>query len=254
MMRKICLIFTMILVLSGFNVVQAAKISDTQLKTFDDKVISDVNKVWIVKFKDTVDFNTVKDNITVKDLNGVVLKVNIFPGSSADSVNILPPSGGYKMNHTYKITINKSLKSGRGKLLNKIVTMKFKVSNNPSDYPTPDPQNPGGKTDPQNPGGNTDPQNPGGNTDTYKIHAKVVVSQVLTIFKQVTIDSTTVPSGTKFKFDNSSKIYNIKDTALMVASGDTVKVYIMDDNLNVLGTFTLDVSNSNNDLNIQSDK
>ena len=150
--------------------------------------------------------------------------------------------------------------------------MKFKVSNNPSDYPAPggntDSGNTGGNTNPggntdsgntggnTNPGGNTDSGNTGGNTNTgtYKIHAKIVVSQVLSIFKQITIDSTTVPSGTKFKFDNSSKIYNIKDTALMVASGDTVKAYILDDNYKVLSTFTLNVSTSNSDMNVQADK
>lgn len=265
-MRKIFVIFTLIfaLVLSNFTMVEAAKSSDVVVK-LNNRAISDVNKVWIIKFKGNVDFSSVKDNISIKDLSGTVLKVDIFPGSDFNLVNILPPRGGYKMNHTYKISINKNLKSSKGQLLNKDITMNFKVSNDPSDYPTT-----GGNTDTGNTSGGTDiggntntgntsgGTNTGGNTstgtDTYKIHAKITVSPILSMFKQVTIDSTTVLSGTKFRFDNSSKIYNVKDTALILANGDTEKAYILDDNLSVLGTFTLNVSSSNNDMFIEADK
>ncbi|MCH3964253.1 MAG: hypothetical protein LKE46_08230 [Clostridium sp.] len=231
MKKRVFLTVTaLIFILSGFTVFAASESGNSQVK-FDNKVVSDVNKVWTVKFNGNVDFNTVKDNISVKDLSGSTLKVDIFPGSASNLVSILPPSGGYKMNHTYRISVNEDLGSSSGKLLNKNITMDFKVSDNPDDFPPED--------------GDEDPDD--GNDKTYKIHAEVEVSPVLSVFKNITIDSTTVPSGTKFKLEGLNKVYDIKDKALLIADGDTVEAYILDDNYNVLDTFVLPVKESSPD-------
>lgn len=238
MKKKIFLAVTaLVFILSSFTISAAAE-SDISSR-FADKIISDANKIWTVKFNDSVDFNTVKDNISVEDLNKSKLKISVIPGTDSRQISILPPSGGYDKNQTYSIIIGSNLKSENGKLLGKDVTMDFKVSDNAAA---------GGGGGGGGGGTGSGNENP---TPNYKIHANVLVSPVFPMLKKITV-STELPNVTKYQIEGNNNLFNIGQTGVSIVSQDqnTVRVYLCDDNKILLGTSTLDVSSTKNDISM----
>lgn len=187
-------------------------------KDMGTKTISDVNKVWTVKFKTPVDANSLSSNVSVQDLtDGSTVNVSTSQGDDEDSIKVNPPSGGYKLSHKYKLSIDKNVKSKKQENLPKTVVFHFNVAS---------------KDD-----------------SSYTASANVVVSPVFSAFKQITISSTDLPNAAKYKIEGNNNLFDIGKTAVSIEP-DTIKVSLYDNNGNLLGTATLDASSTKNNISM----
>lgn len=198
------------------NKVYAASADDTK-KEIAPKVTTDVNKIWTIKFNSQVDFYSVKDRITVNEVNNNYLGSSVsvdIQESGKMALKINPPSGGYKKGKTYQITINKGAKARDGKFLLKDNIMRFSVQDN--------------------------------NTAM----ARLEVSPVLDIFKIINITGTTRTDIKKYKVEGNDYIFNIGESSLNVLNNRTsVQIYFYGiDGVKILGRATLNISNSSYDV------
>lgn len=184
-----------------------------------NKTISDVNKVWTLKFSTPIVISSLNNNVVIQDItDGSTVNVNISGGNDENSVKVNPPSGGYKISHNYKLTVDKSIKSKNGVSLSKPAVLRFSLTSKES--------------------------------SSYNASANVIVSPVVSIFKQITVSSTSLPSGSKYKIDGNNNLLDFGSSTILVTSQSTVKVSIYDNRGNLLGTSTLDVSSTKNNVSM----
>lgn len=214
--------------LSGTNLMKSENIhaagistaSNTEEKVITQKAVTDVKKVWTINFNSDVDINAIIGNVQVNEVNsgrvGAIVPVTVIPGTNS-SVEINPPSGGYKKEQVYQITVKKGAKSKKGKNLYKNNIMKFTVT--------------------------------GQNTAV----AKVEVSPVLSMFKSITINATTRPDITKYKIEGNDNLLNIGETSINVLDNkSSVQIYFYGtDGQTQLGKTTLNVNREINDTTLQ---
>jgi len=190
--------------------------AEEDVNDMGNRVISNVNKIWTVKFKSPVDMDSLNNSVGIKDItDGGDVDISISAGDDENSASINPPSGGYKLSHNYKLTINKNAKSKSGQNLPKSAVLNFSVASK--------------------------------DNNGYTASANVTVSPVLPIFKQISI-STDLPSAVKYKIEGNSNLFDVGSNMVLFASQDTVKVYLYDNKQNLLGTSTLDVSTTKDNI------
>ena len=201
----------------AFNSFGVLAADDSDVNKINDKTITDVNKVWTIKFKDSVDLNSLANNIQVKDLTtNNILSVSTTIDDDDSYVKINPPSQGYTAGHDYQITITKDVKSKTGINLKRSSVMNFKV---------------------------IDVTN--GN---YTVAANVVASPFLPMLKQINISSTNLPNAKKFKIEEGNKMVDIGSAIPAFVGNNSTTVYYYSDNGDLLGKSVLDVSQSNNNI------
>ncbi|WP_406547966.1 Ig-like domain-containing protein [Clostridium ljungdahlii] len=175
----------------------SSSVSAADFKDMGTKTISDVNKVWTVKFGEPVDINSLNSNIKLQDItNGSTVSVSVSAGTDENSAKINPPSGGYKLSHNYKLTIDKNIKSKKGKHLSQPVVLNFSLVSNSS-------SNTGGNSS-SNSGGSSS-NNSGGsssNNNSYTASANVEVSPSVPL-RKITV-STNLPNVTKYKIEENN--------------------------------------------------
>lgn len=208
----ITLIMSMFLLLNTTGVLAA----DDGVFNFGTKIIKDVNKVWIVTFRDDVDFSSVTNNIQIKDVTtGTLAAINLVQDDDKAIVKIKAPSEGYIAGHNYQISLSKDIKMVNNSFLGKNCILNFVVAAKDNDY---------------------------------TISASVKVSPTINIFKQITVNSTNLPGAVKYKIEGNNNLFDIGKTMLSVVATDTVKVYIYDSLGNVIGTANMDVSTTKSDM------
>lgn len=220
-MKKVIKVSALILSFAMIFCVSYSGLSVSAQEDFKDmgtKTISDVNKVWTVKFSMPVDINSLNNNVSIQDLaDGNTINVSVSAGDDEDSVKVNPPSGGYKLSHKYKLSINKNVKSKKQENLPKTVVFHFNIAS---------------KDD-----------------SSYTASANVVVSPVLSAFKKITISSTDLPNAVKYKIEGNNNLFDIGKTAVSMEP-DTIKVSLYDNKGDLLGTATLDASSTKNNISM----
>ncbi|AGY77301.1 Ig-like domain-containing protein [Clostridium autoethanogenum] len=219
----------------------SSSVSAADFKDMGTKTISDVNKVWTVKFGEPVDINSLNSNIKLQDItNGSTVSVSVSAGTDENSAKINPPSGGYKLSHNYKLTIDKSIKSKKGRHLSQPAVLNFTLASNSS--------NSGGNSS-SNSGGNSSSNNSGGNnsnSNSYTASANVQVYPSIA-FRKITV-STNLPNVTKYKIEENNNSFAINSSTITLVSKNTLQVYLYDNSGKLLGTSTLDVSSTKNNI------
>ena len=84
---------------------------------YNNKVNS--NKVWTVKLSNDVDWQTIDKGISVLDSKGNKIDVRAALGEDSKTIVILPPQNGYKLNESYTLTLNNSMKTKEAQLSRK---------------------------------------------------------------------------------------------------------------------------------------
>ncbi|HDK7157364.1 TPA: DUF5050 domain-containing protein [Clostridium botulinum] len=119
-MKKIkgSLLLIMFLLLFNFRTVHALGTNSSNTVTKD--------KIWTIKFNKFIklDENTLS-NITVKDSENNVVPTTLQLGKNGKSILVLPPKEGYIEGKNYTLTINKSLKDVKGRLLKEGTNLNF---------------------------------------------------------------------------------------------------------------------------------
>ncbi|OAA86464.1 Ig-like domain-containing protein [Clostridium coskatii] len=222
-------------------------VSAADFKDMGTKTISDANKVWTVKFGEPVDINSLNSNIKLQDItNGSTVNVSVSAGNDENSAKINPPSGGYKLSHNYKLTIDKNIKSKKGRHLSQPAVLNFSIASNNSSNSGSNSSNNGGNNS-SNSGGNS--SNSGGNSsnnNSYTASANVEASPSVPL-RKITV-STNLPNVTKYKIEENNNYFAINSTTITVVSKNTLQVYLYDNSGKLLGTSSLDVSSTKNNI------
>ena len=215
-MKKIALVLTLVVILClSYDTFSIS--AEEDFKNMGTRVISNVNKVWTVEFTSPADVDSLNNNIRVEDLTeGSTSNLSVSQGENENSIEINPPSGGYKLSHKYRLVIDKSSKSKKQENLPKSVALYFNVASK---------------------------ENNG-----YTASAKVEVSPVVDIAKTITVSSVNLPGVSKYKIEGSNNLCDIGKSVFLFVTEDTVKVYLYDNKQNLLGTSTLDVSTTKDNI------
>ncbi|AKA70283.1 hydrolase [Clostridium scatologenes] len=220
-MKKIIGKAVFILVFIMTCCVSYGALSVSAAEDFNDmgnRAISDINKVWTLQFRAPVDISSLSNNVSMQDLtDGGYVNVTISAGDNENLAKVNPPSGGYKMSHKYKLTIWKNTKSKKGENLPRSVVLNFNLTSK--------------------------------NNNEYTASANVLVAQAIPEIKKITI-STNLPSVSKYKIYGNKNFFNIGDTCASLVAGNTVEVYLYDNKENLLGTSILNVSSTQNNINM----
>ncbi|WP_027626171.1 hypothetical protein [Clostridium lundense] len=230
-------LFLVICFLCVFSCSMAIAAEDNNIKQFDEKNITDVNKIWTVVFKDSIDTKSVSGNVHVKDLTGgLYMEVRVQQGNTDNSIIILPPKDGYVKGHSYEIYINKNVKSKKNINLKKDVLMKFNVKNE-------------GES-----GSGSGSGSGNGSVSGYNAKINVIVGEApFTMFKKITVGNVNLNEVKKFKVEDGEQIANIGTHVIVNTAKDTLKVYFYNDGDKVIGESTINVD-KNNDSNVQIEK
>lgn len=200
---------------------KAIAVDVNNVSKMDSKTISDIHKIWTIKFNSSIDVDSFVNSIQVKDLTeGKIQQVSVAIGEDGNSIKINPPEQGYKVDHDYEILINNDIKSKKGKKLDKAGAMNFKVVDI--------------------------------NKANYTASAKVVVSPVLPILKQITINSLNMPDIKTVKVTGSDKVFQIGETIASATSGNTITLYFYSsDGKTIVAKGEVDVSQSKDNFTIK---
>ncbi len=193
--------------------------ADDSIVSLGTRTINETNKMWKITFNGDVDFNSIKSNIQIKDVTtGKDIFITPVQDENKSIVKVDAPSDGYLVGHNYQIIVNKNIKLSNGSSLPKTTVLNFIVASK-------------------------------GN-GSYTVSASVVVSPVISTFKQINIIATNLPSAAKYKIEGNSKLFDIGKPMVSLVGGNTVKVYICDSTGNVLGTTNMDVSTNKNNMSL----
>lgn len=193
--------------------------ADDSVISLGTRTINETNKMWKITFNGDVDFNSIKGNIQIKDVTtGKDISITPVQDENKSIVKVDAPSDGYLVGHNYQIIVNKNIKLSNGSSLPKTTVLNFIVASK-------------------------------GN-GSYTVSASVVVSPVISTFKQINIIATNLPSAAKYKIEGNSKLFDIGKPMVSLVGGNTVKVYICDSTGNVLGTTNMDVSTNKNNMSL----
>jgi hypothetical protein len=246
---------------------------NSNINILKDKTISDIHKVWIINFNQPIDVDSFANVIQIKDLtDGTIYQMIPVIGDTEDSIKINYPGQGYTVGHSYQLLIT-NIKSQDCKNLNMTTLMNFDVvaanstgSSNNSNIAS------GSSAAGSNNGignsnsttsnssdnsvisSNNTASNSGNNSvnsvtstasNNYIASAKIVVSPILSILKQITLNSVNFPGVTKARIDGTNKVFNVGETTALVTDGTSATIYFYgDDGVTVLAKGTLDISQS----------
>lgn len=215
-MKKIALVLTLVVILClSYNTFSIS--AEEDFKDMGTKIISNVNKIWTVEFTSPADIDSLNNNIRVEDLtDGSTVNLSASQGGDENLVEINPPSGGYKLSHKYRLVIDKSSKSKKHGNLPKSVVLYFDIVSK---------------------------ENNG-----YTVLSKVEASPVVDIAKTITVSSVNLPGVSKYKIEGSNNLCDVGKSVFLFVTEDTVKVYLYDNKQNLLGTSTLDVSTTKDNI------
>ena len=195
---------------------------DSDTVNLGNRTITDVNKTWTITFNNPIEFDSIAGNIEIKDVTtGDNVQITPIQGDNKAVVIVKAPSGGYTAGHNYLITVNKNIKLENGTPLAKTTTLNFKVASK------------------------------GQEDNKYTLFADVMVSPIISVFKQITVTSTDFPGAAKYRIDENDKLFNIGETMASMISEDTVKIYMCDSSGNVLGTADMDVSVTKSNISLK---
>ncbi|ABK61086.1 hypothetical protein [Clostridium novyi] len=122
MKKSFCVksIFTLGLLLSISSHANALDIIQNQ--------VVDCNKEWNITFSDEVVFDSnIKNNIIVRDKDGVKVDVKFILGENNKSIYVIPPKDGYVSSKEYELIVDKNIKSVLGKSMKKSQRCKFRI-------------------------------------------------------------------------------------------------------------------------------
>lgn len=194
---------------------------NNDINQINDKVITNTRKNWIIRFNTGVDTSYLSGIVQIRDTtDGTVQQVTVSPTDDIHKVKINAPSQGYKVDHNYEISVDKTMRSLTGKNLNRKTIMNFKVMDL--------------------------------SKSSYSANVNVVVSPVLPVLKQIAINTTNFPQIKKFKIDGNDKVFSIDDKAVSAINTSSATIYFYGiDGTTVIGKGTLDVSQSRSNLSIR---
>lgn len=197
----------------AFCLVNQKVFAEEDSKNLGIKSINDPKYVWTVAFTNAGDFNSIKNNIGVRELNGnsvgKLVNVKVEPGEDDKTVKIIPPTSGYEIGKSYRIIVGKGAKSKNDKNMKRDVLLDFKV------------------------------------TSEIKVNVKVEVSEVLSILKKISVDCDKTANVKKYKIEGNNNLFHIDKEAITLFNGNSAKIYLCDNENNILGEGTIDVSKSN---------
>lgn len=196
-------------------------VDDNSISKISDRTVSDTHKVWTIRFNSSIDADSFANSVQVRDLTtGSTEQISTTIGEDNSSIKINPSEQGYKVGHNYEITVGKNIKSNKGKNLKKSTVMGFKVIDVAS----------------------------GNNTAS----AKVVVSPVLPMFKQITINSIDLSDVKTIKISGNDKVFNVGEAALSFVGENTTTLYFYgSDGKTVIAKGDIDVSQSRDNVTIK---
>lgn len=192
--------------------------AEDSYKDMGNKVISNVNKIWTLKFNAPININTLRGNVSIEDItDGNTINASVSAGDEDKLAEIKPPSGGYKLSHEYKLHIDDDVKSTEGKNLSKPIVFSFKVVSEED--------------------------------NSYTASADVIVSPFIPALKQITV-KTDLPSAVKYKIQGNNNLFDIGKAAYSLVSSDTVQISLYDAGGNLIGTSSLDASSTKNNISM----
>ena len=90
--------------------------------------VVDSNKEWKITFSDEIVFDSnIKNNIIVRDKDGVKADVKFILGENNKSIYVIPPKDGYVSSKEYELIVDKNIKSVLGKSMKKAQSCKFRI-------------------------------------------------------------------------------------------------------------------------------
>lgn len=103
---------------------------DGSLSFKDDLYSTYKDKTWKITFNDEIDyFNLNNNSLEVKDMNGQVVNCRFNITNGDRTLEVLPPTEGYRINNSYTLTIKNNFASKKGKKLSKERKIDFYVEN-----------------------------------------------------------------------------------------------------------------------------
>ncbi|MBV7272225.1 hydrolase [Clostridiaceae bacterium UIB06] len=220
-LKKYALVALAILICLSFAP-NMAFASDSDTKDMGSKVITDTNKAWTIRFKSEIDISTFSNSVQINDLTtGSTFTPAVTEGNNTYSIKISAPSGGYVVGHSYQLVLNKGVKSKKGEVLPKKTVLSFSVKAK--------------------------------DNNSYSANAKVVtLTPYLPTLKQITINSSNLPSGTKYKVEGNNNLCNLGENVVSLIVGSNADVYFYSsDGITQIGTALLNVSSdSTTDIKI----
>lgn len=202
-------LLTFMIIFSAFSN-NALALDDS--KDLGVKSITDPNYVWRVAFTSSGDFDSIKNSIGIRELNGdslgKLVNVKVELGEDEKTFKIMPPTGGYELGKSYRITVGKGAKSKNNKNMQRDVLLNFKVGQD------------------------------------IKLDVNVLVSPFWPSLKKITVDCK-VANVKQFNIEGNNNFFDIDKEAITLWSENTAKISFYDDNKNLLGEGTIDVSKSN---------
>lgn len=88
------------------------------------------DKVWKITFNDEIDyFNLNNNSLEVKDMNGQIVNCRFNITNNNRTLEVLPPTQGYKINNSYTLTIKNNFASKKGKKLSRERKIDFYIEN-----------------------------------------------------------------------------------------------------------------------------
>lgn len=104
---------------------------NVQASNFTDNQTVDVNKIWTIKFTDTIELdNLTKQGITVTDSKGLLVNTKVQLGQDSTAVTVTSPQYGYTPGENYILNIGTKVHSTKGKTLNNECKLHFNIKNN----------------------------------------------------------------------------------------------------------------------------
>lgn len=205
----------------GLSNKTVVSVDDSSINKMSGKTISDTHKIWTIKFNSSIDANSFANSVQVRDLTtGTDEQISTTVGDDNSSIKINPSEQGYKVGHDYEITVGKNVKSSKGKNLKKSTVMGFKVIDV--------------------------------NSGNHTASAKVVVSPVLPMFKQITINSVDLSDVKTIKVSGNDKVFNVGEAALSFVGENTTTIYFYgSDGKTVIAKGNIDVSQSKENVSIK---
>lgn len=212
----VCIMIFMSLAFSNPSVLA----DDNDVNDLGSRITTDTNKVWSIRFNSELDMASILNSIQIQDAaNGTLTSANVVPGNDDYTVQVKPPAAGYQVDHTYKLILNSSIKSTKGKNLNKNAVLNFT------------------------------PILPSSNK--YNALGKVEVSTVMDTFKKITLDSSNLPGVEKYKLEGNNNLVDLGTPIYSVITTSTAKVYLCDKNGNILANASVNVSTTDNNVNLK---
>lgn len=119
--------YLFLIIMSGFFIfIPNTVIAATNMIQMKHKTNVSVDKVWKIKFNQRIDKDTIKNNISINDVEGNrVYGISLSYDSSNNTVKVQPPVLGYKKGRTYSLHIYETIRSVNNNGLKTHTSMNF---------------------------------------------------------------------------------------------------------------------------------